>query len=381
MTGDRTPLGSWSRGPSLLPAAVLFVAVIVDVLIPPEFSVFPLLVAAPVLAAPVYSLPGTIATGVVTELLGMAMGYTKGNVALTEYFVRFATIAVLTVLAALLNRAMARDRRQLKDTREVAEAVQRAVLPIPPARVGPLDVASRYRAAAREAAIGGDLYAIRPTPDGVRMMIADVRGKGLGAVRIVNRLLGVFYEAAAHIPDLTDAVDLLEELMQRIDAEEAGPESFATAVLIDVPNDGSALYIVNLGHPAPLLVHRGRASPLEPSAPSLPLGLGDLGRPRVPVDRYALPPDATLVLFTDGLVEARDRHGTFYDPVPFLSRPLPTAPGVILDALIADLTRYTEGHLEDDAALMAVARLPDAPNDAHKARSHTCGVAQQCQAR
>jgi hypothetical protein len=77
------------------------------------------------------------------------------------------------------------------------------------------------------------------------------------------------------------------------------------------------------------------------------------------------------VLFTDGLVEARDRHGTFYDPVPFLSRPLPAAPGMILDALIADLTRYTEGHLDDDAALMAVARLPDASDDAHKARSRT----------
>jgi serine phosphatase RsbU (regulator of sigma subunit) len=369
MTRDRTPLVIWIRWPSLLPAAVLLVAVIVDVLTPSGFSVFPLLAAAPVLAAPVYSLPGVIATGVVTELIGMALAYTKG-VALTEYSVRFTSVVVLTVLAAILNRVMAKDRKQLKDTREVAEAVQRAVLPIPPERVGPLDVASRYWAAAKEAAIGGDLYAIHPTPDSVRMMIADVRGKGLGAVRTVNRLLGAFYEAAAHIPGLIDVVDRLEEVMQRVDAEEEGTESFATAVLIDVPNDGSALYVINLGHPAPLLVHQGRASPLEPSAPSLPLGLGNLGRTRVPVDRYTLPHDATLVLFTDGLVEARDRHGTFYDPVPFLSRPLPTDPGVILDALIADLTRYTEGRLDDDAALMAVTRLPDASDDT-KTRSRT----------
>jgi serine phosphatase RsbU (regulator of sigma subunit) len=349
---------------------VLLVAVVVDVLTPSGFSVFPLLAAAPVLAAPVYSLPGVIATGVATQLIGMAAAYTKGA-ALTEYSVRFTSVLVLTVLAAILNRVMAKDRKQLKDTREVAEAVQRAVLPIPPERVGPLDVASRYRAAAKEAAIGGDLYAIHPTPDSVRMMIADVRGKGLGAVRTVNRLLGAFYEAAAHIPGLTDVVDRLEERMQRANAEEEGSESFATAVLIDVPNDGSALYMINLGHPAPLLVHQGRASPLEPSAPSLPLGLGDLGRTRVPVDRYILPHDATLVLFTDGLVEARDRHGTFYDPVPFLSRPLPADPGVILDALIADLTRYTEGRLDDDAALMAVTRLPDASDDTYKTRSRT----------
>lgn len=184
-------------------------------------------------------------------------------------------------------------------------------------------------------------------------------GRGLGAVQTVNRLLGTFYEAAAHIPGLTDVVDRLEELMQRVNAEtEEGLESFATAVLIDVPNDGSVIYVINLGHPAPLLVHQGRASPLEPAAPSLPLG--NLGRNRVLVDRYTLPHDATLVLFTDGLVEARDRHGTFCDPVPFLSHTLPADPGVILDALLADLTRYTEGHLDDDAALMAVTRPPDA---------------------
>ncbi|MEV5086070.1 PP2C family protein-serine/threonine phosphatase [Streptomyces sp. NPDC056159] len=371
MTRDRTSLVGWSRWPSLLPAAVLLVAVVVDVLTPSGFSVFPLLAAVPVLAAPVYSLSGTIATGVVTQLIGISLAYTKENITLTEHFVRFTSVVILTVLAAILNQVMAKDRKQLKDTREVAEAVQRAVLPASPERVGPLDVASRYRAAAKEAAIGGDLYAIHPTPDSVRMMIADVRGKGLGAVRTVNRLLGAFYEAAAHDSGLTDVVDRLEELMQWVDAEEEGTESFATAVLIDVPNDGSAIYMINLGHPAPLLVHQGRASPLEPSAPSLPLGLGDLGRTRVPVDRYTLPHGATLVLFTDGLVEARDRHGAFYDPVPFLSRPLPTDPGVILDALLADLTRYTEGRLDDDAALLAVTRLPDASDGTHKTRSRT----------
>lgn len=55
---------------------------------------------------------------------------------------------------------------------------------------------------------------------------------------------------------------------------------------------------------------------LEPKEPSLPLGLGDLAGPVVPVDRYDLPPGATLVLFTDGIIEARDRTGAFFDPVP-----------------------------------------------------------------
>ncbi|MEW2321429.1 SpoIIE family protein phosphatase [Streptomyces griseoincarnatus] len=61
--------------------------------------------------------------------------------------------------------------------------------------------------------------------------------------------------------------------------------------------------------------------------PSLPLGLGGLAGPVVPVDRYDLPPGATLVLFTDGIIEARDRTGAFFDPAPPLTCPCHRTPG------------------------------------------------------
>ncbi|GAA2447009.1 PP2C family protein-serine/threonine phosphatase [Streptomyces macrosporus] len=361
MTRDRTPPAGQRRWSSFLPAAVVLAAIVIDVLIPLGTNVFPLLAAAPVLASPVYSLAGTIATGVAALAAGTVLAHLGGTDPVsTAYAVPFTSLTVLTVLAALLNRTMAHDRQQLKDARDVAEAVQRAVLPTPPKRIGPLDVAVRYRAAAREAAIGGDLYAIRPTPHSVRLLIADVRGKGLQAVRTVNGLLGTFHEATARLPDLPDVVDWLEERAQEIKAEEVGGvESFVTAVVVDVPADGSALRVVNLGHPAPLLLHRGRARPLDPAVPALPLGLGDLGPVRAPVERHPLPPGATLLLFTDGVVEARDRRGVFYDPVPFLSRPLPAEPDAILDALLADLARHTGGPLDDDAALVAVTRRQD----------------------
>ncbi|GAA2417523.1 PP2C family protein-serine/threonine phosphatase [Streptomyces glaucosporus] len=358
MTRDRTHPGGQRSWPSFLPAAVVLAAVVIDVLIPLGTNVFPLLAAAPVLAVPVHSLAGTIATGAAALAVGVVLRHASGgDLFSSAHAVPFTSITVLTVLAALLNRVMARDRQRLKDAREVAEAVQRAVLPTPPERVGPLDVAVRYRAAAREAAIGGDLYAILSAPHSVRLMIADVRGKGLNAVRTVNGLLGTFHEVAVHLPGLPEVVGRLEERMQRLNAEEeGGAESFATAVVVDVPADGGELSVVNLGHPAPLLLHRGRVRPLDPSVPSLPLGLGDLGGAQAPVDRYPLPPGAVLLLFTDGVVEARDRRGVFYDPVPFLSRPLPAEPGAVLDVLLADLVRHTGGALEDDAALLAVTR-------------------------
>ncbi|HZG06479.1 MAG TPA: PP2C family protein-serine/threonine phosphatase [Streptomyces sp.] len=362
MTRERTPTPARRRWFSRLPAAVVLGAVVIDLLTPREVSTFPLLAAAPVVAAPVLSLAGTVATGVAAELTGALLTLVEGEVLFpSSAVVPFVSIAVLTVLAAVLNRVMARDRRQLKDAREVAEAVQRAVLPAPPERFGPLAVAVRYQAAAQEAAIGGDFYAIHPTPDGVRLVIADVRGKGLNAVRTVNSLLGTFHEAATRLPELPDVVRRMDERMREVNAAEgeAGTESFTTAVIAEIRDGGSVLRAANRGHPAPLLVHRGRVHPLAPGAPALPLGLGDLGGPQVPVDRYALPPGATLVLYTDGVVEARDDRGTFYDPVPALSRPLPADPDEVLDALLADLARHTGGRLDDDAALLAITRRPE----------------------
>ncbi|MFE7234712.1 PP2C family protein-serine/threonine phosphatase [Streptomyces sp. NPDC001231] len=360
MRDNRThPVGQ-RRWPSFLPAAVIVAAIVLG-LFTRGVSAFPLLAAAPVLAAPVLSLRGTIATGVVGIVIGELEVAARSGGAFFTHPVQLVTVFALTALAAVLNRLMARYRQQLKDTREVAEAVQLAVLPTPPDRIGPLAVAVRYEAAAREAAIGGDFYAIRSTPHGVRLMIADVRGKGMGAVRTVNGLLGSFHEAATRVPDLPGVVGRLEERMRELNAEDAeGAESFATAVVIEIPADGSVLRLSNLGHCAPLLIHQGRARPLDPTDPTLPLGLGDLGRIRVPVEQHPLPSDATLVLYTDGVVEARDRHGVFYDPVPHLSRPLPADPGAILDILLADLARHTDGHLDDDAALLAVTHRRDA---------------------
>ncbi|WP_432055945.1 PP2C family protein-serine/threonine phosphatase [Streptomyces sp. bgisy022] len=345
-----------------LPGAVILSAFVIDIVTRGEVNTFPALSAAPVIAAPLLSLAGTITTGVMSNLVGLALVFlerepTRADVA------PFTSLVLLTVVAAGLNVILTRDRRQLATSREVAAAVQRAVLPDPPRRVGRLLVASRYEVAHQEAAIGGDLFAIRDTPHGIRMLIADVRGKGLESIRTVNALLGSFHEACYHQPELPGVVLQLEERMQGIVAEASGAdaESFATAVVAELPSDYSVLRIVNRGHEAPLLVHDGRAVPLEPSTPALPLGLGMLGSDTPVVDRFPLPPGATLVLFTDGIDEARDAHGAFFDPRRALSRRLPPDPDAILDTLLAEVTRHTGGTLEDDAALFAVTLGADRP--------------------
>ncbi|MCX4569445.1 PP2C family protein-serine/threonine phosphatase [Streptomyces albogriseolus] len=346
----------WSR---CLPAAVLLAALVID-LAWPEFNTFPLLAAVPVIAAPLLSLAWTITSGAAACLVGSLLALREGHLLSTRAgLLGLSTIAVLTVVAAFLNRMFAREREQLRTSREVAEAVQRAVLPAVPDRVRGLAVATRYQAAQKEALIGGDLYAVHDTPYGLRMVIGDVRGKGMQAVTMVNTLLGTFHAAALQLPDLPSIVRGVEVQLQDVKShrDDAPDEGFVTAVVVESSPDQSVLLMANRGHPAPLLVHEGKVTLLEPREPSLPLGLGDLAGPEVPVDRFEWPPGATLVMFTDGIVEARDRDGVFFDPVPALSGPLPQDPGAVLDTMLAALFRHTD-ELEDDAAALAVTRVP-----------------------
>ncbi|MFJ3104411.1 PP2C family protein-serine/threonine phosphatase [Streptomyces sp. NPDC086835] len=338
-----------------LPAAVIGGAFVLDLATMGGVNTFPLLAAAPGAAAPVLSLRGTIATGVAANLAGLLLVYLEREPTRDD-FTPFASLILLTVIAAVFNVLLARDRRQLATSREVAAAVQRAVLPELPRRAGRLAVAARYEVAHEEAAIGGDLFAIQETPHGIRMLIADVRGKGLQAVRTVNALLGSFHEASNHRPDLPGVVQQLEDRMQAGIRQSSGEEAelFATAVIAELPPDYSVLRIANRGHAAPLLVHNGRAAPLEPTTPSLPLGLGVLAGDEVPVDRFDLPVGATLVLFTDGIDEARNASGVFFDPVPVLSQRFPPDPDAVLEAVLGAVFQHTGGSLQDDAALFAV---------------------------
>ncbi|MFC8984250.1 PP2C family protein-serine/threonine phosphatase [Streptomyces sp. NPDC057115] len=344
-----------------LPAAIIASAFAIDVATGGEVNTFPALAAAAVVAAPLLSLPGTIITGVMANLVGLALVYVEREPSRDDV-APFTSLVLLTVIAAFLNVILARDRRQLATSREVAAAVQRAVLPDPPRRMGRLTVASRYEVAHEEAAIGGDLFSIHHTSYGIRMLIADVRGKGLESIRTVNALIGSFREASHHQPDLPGVVRQLEERMQGIVAEATGAETetFATAVVAELPPDYSELRVSNRGHEAPLLVHEGKAVSLEPSTPALPLGLGLglglglLGTDDIEVDRFDLPVGGTLVLFTDGIDEARDANGAFFDPALALSGDLPADPEAILDTLLAAVSRHTGGTLQDDAAVFAV---------------------------
>ncbi|WP_143664761.1 PP2C family protein-serine/threonine phosphatase, partial [Streptomyces sp. NRRL B-24572] len=163
---------------------------------------------------------------------------------------------------------------------------QKAVLPMPSERIGGLQCAARYEAAQADAFIGGDLFAVQDTPHGVRLIVGDVRGKGLDAVEAVAVIIGSFREAAEQERNLEGVAQRLERALAREGTRRHGLdafEGFTTAVLAEIPRgEGSGTFdgfvrIVNRGHPPPLMLYAdGRVEPLEPGEAALPLGMGEL---------------------------------------------------------------------------------------------------------
>ncbi|MGX7761596.1 PP2C family protein-serine/threonine phosphatase [Streptomyces angustmyceticus] len=346
----------------LLAALALVAGVLLNLFAPQPYTGLPLLAAAPLVAGAMLSFRAALVVVCTACVVSVGLDLERGRPATARY-VDLAVVGLIGVLALAVNRLLRRQGRDLALARDVAEAVQRAVLPDPPGEVGPLAVAAGYTTAQAEARIGGDLYAVQETPYGVRMIIGDVRGKGLEAVAAVSVAIGAFRQEAEYAPTLAALVQRLDEAMARA-AARAGPvtagEGFTTAVLAQVSADGGALSLVNRGHPPPYLVHGGRLVRLDPTLPQLPLGMG-LGDASAagsaPVDVVRLPPGASLLLVTDGVTEARDARGTFYDPA--VSRRMGrrfTEPEALVAALTRDVGHWTGEHHQDDMAILAVTR-------------------------
>ncbi len=226
----------------------------------------------------------------------------------------------------------------------VAEAAQRAILAPPPARIGPVTLSARYLSAALEAKVGGDLYEVVRGPSSVRLMVGDVRGKGLAAVRTATVVLGEFRAAAAGEGDVAQVA---REIDRRIRPYLPDDEDFVTGLLVDIRHDGR-FEIVSCGHPAPVLL--GAAGGVRTIAldHEPPLGLGV-----APVlVRGTLTPGDRLLLFTDGLIEARAPDGTFIDPAPYFARVAEADFDTALDGLLESVQQAAGHALDDDLALL-----------------------------
>ncbi|MFD3452572.1 SpoIIE family protein phosphatase [Streptomyces sp. NPDC058691] len=210
-------------------------------------------------------------------------------------------------------------------TREhtMAETLQRSLLPQKLPRLNAIDAAYRYLPA--QAGVGGDWFDVLPLPGArVALVVGDVVGHGLHAAATMGRLRTAVHNFSSLDLPPDELLSHLDELVGRMDQPDAlpeagtgdGPAASGTGTASGAPVSGATcLYAVydpvsgactlaRAGHLLPALVRPdGTVDFLElPQAP--PLGLG--GMPFTAVE-LVLPEDSTLVLYTDGLVEGRER--------------------------------------------------------------------------
>ncbi|PZT69918.1 serine/threonine-protein phosphatase [Streptomyces sp. SW4] len=265
--------------------------------------------------------------------------------------------AVGTGLVLHVRRTLLRELRQ---ARRVAGAAQRLLLrPLPP-RVGGLDVAAVQLSADPGAQIGGDLYDVVGTEHGVRVVMGDVRGHGLGAAGTAAAVLGSFREAVHDEPCLGGVLRRLERAHARYLREAAGGtavEDFVTVLLLEIRPDG-AVRALNCGHPWPYLLHGTRIEPLGRADPLPPLGLVPLPADLADVPCGTLRPGEALFLHTDGAEDARDAQGRFF-PLPEAladaARAEPGSPAAVLHRTLTALLHHTRGAPGDDIALLMLA--------------------------
>lgn len=314
---------------------------------------FPLLAVGPTLAAATCRPWGVLSIGFLAMALGGMLGLRTGD-PVREQAVTLAALVAVTLASGLASLLRGRRERVLAAVRSVAETAQNALLKPVPATVGPFQVAVRYSAAAAEARIGGDLYALVPTPYGVRLIVGDVRGKGLPAVGTTALVLGVFREAAYDEPDLLDVVERIERSLAR----NLGSDDFVTAVVAGYPQPGR-MEVVNCGHAPPLLVSHAGVTAVEPTHPAPPLGLRSLVGRRPSLQVLPFSDGDQLLLYTDGVTEARDGRRAFYPLAERVARHACTEPSRTLAALHDELLEHVGGRLHDDAALLLL-RKPTA---------------------
>ena len=258
--------------------------------------------------------------------------------------------------ALALDNAMVYAQRDL-----VAMSLQEELLPPDLPQIPGLDVAARYAAAGEGNDVGGDFYDVFPSEHGWRVVIGDVVGKGPAAAAVTG-LARHTLRAAAPYEDSPSA--LLGVLNRALLAERRG-ERLASVACVELdPRGGRLVATVSVaGHPLPLVVDPG-GNVRELGGFGQLLGIEE--PLRTEDVREELEPGELLVLYTDGVVEARGASGVFGEERlrSLLGEMANEAPTRVVQRIEAAVLAASGGRARDDLAIVALrVRRPRGSSD------------------
>jgi hypothetical protein len=265
----------------------------------------------------------------------------------------FAWVLSGRVALALDNCGLFADLEKAERARaEIADTLQRGLLPPPLPNIPGWSLAAMYRPAGIENEVGGDFYDVFRVAEGWMLVIGDVTGQGARAASLTAIARYTLRTAAA----LTgDPVLALETLNRALFAR--GDSSLCTVVALSLSEDpAEPIRIAIAGHPPPILVDGdsvteiGRADPV----------LGAFADGHWTLARCSLEAGQQLVIVTDGVLEAQGADERF--GVDRLRSELrgATDPAQILQRVEGSLQAFTDGALEDDMAVLALTAAADA---------------------
>ncbi|MBM9504465.1 ATP-binding SpoIIE family protein phosphatase [Actinacidiphila acididurans] len=241
----------------------------------------------------------------------------------------------------------------------IADALQREMLPDSLPQPTGVQLASRYLPAAESARVGGDWYDAIPLPGSrVALVVGDVMGHSMTSAAIMGQLRTTVQTLAGLDLAPQEVLYHLDEQAQRL-----GQDRMATCVYAVYDPIAHRLVVANAGHPPPVLLHADGLAEVLRVPPGAPIGVGG-----VPFEAVELPAPAgaTLLLYTDGLVESRSRD--VWGGIELLRERLHDAAGVVspppLEPLCDEVLEILgPGDRDDDIALLAARFDGIAPSD------------------
>ncbi|WP_431952109.1 SpoIIE family protein phosphatase [Actinacidiphila sp. bgisy167] len=263
-----------------------------------------------------------------------------------------AQLATHTALG--VDKALLYDREA-----SIADSLQREMLPDSLPEPTGVRLASRYLPAAQSARVGGDWYDAIPLPGSrVALVVGDVMGHSMTSAAIMGQLRTTVQTLAGLDLSPQEVLYHLDEQAQRL-----GQDRMATCIYAVYDPIAHRVTIANAGHPPPVLLHADGVAEVLRVPPGAPIGVGG-----VPFEAVELPAPAgaTLLLYTDGLVESRTRD--VWGGIEMLRERLHSAAAAIcpppLDPLCDEVLEIVgPGDRDDDIALLAARFDGIAPRD------------------
>lgn len=321
-------------------------------LVNPKAGLLPLLAFVPALAAwaSVQVTAKSRARGAYTATAGV---FALVSAAVSQAFlpaaevremVAYAAVVAVTVISIVITVQRELADLDLIAIQAVADMAQDVILRPLPARAGQVSLAARCVTSDAYSHLGGDFYEAVATGSLLRLVMGDVQGHGRSAVRVMALALGIFREAAWRERGIADVAAAMDYRL----SHELGDEQFVTAVLVEIDTEIGLATVVCCGHPPPLLLTPAGVSQACPEAPSPPLGLC-LGH--WPGIRQVVPfkPGYSLLLYTDGISEARDSLGRFF---PLLERAALEPPDGLVGSLVSQAQAHAVDGARDDMAIL-----------------------------